>query len=208
MRRAAWLLVALSAVPAVLQGQKCTGEAPWSSGKMKAGGELGLNGGTAILGTLGFGKDRGMFAGLRGGVVTNGGTAGLVGAGLGWELKEPLGGKLELCPIVNADFEFGDGFKVISGRGGVALGYPVAMTSEDFALTIIGAAQIGVSRFTFSDCTVCGSFTDGYGLLDAGAAFVFNNRISLSGVLRIPVASPGSDVGVIVRANVAVGKGS
>jgi hypothetical protein len=206
MHRTALLLAALSSVPAVLQAQRCIGQAPWSSGKLKVGGELHFNGGTAILGTLGFGKDRGMFAGIGGGIVTNGGTAGVVQGGIGWELKEPVAGKLELCPIGGLTVEFGEGATFVTGTGGVSLGYPVAMTAANVGLTIIGAGQIGVTRGSFSDCSICDNFTDGFGLLDGGVGFVFNNRISLSGLLRIPVASPGSDVGFIIRANVAVGK--
>jgi hypothetical protein len=198
MRRAALLLIALGAFPAAMQAQMCVGQAPWSAGKMKAGGELEFDGGTIIAGELGFGKDRGMFFGVGGGIATDGGTDGLVQGGLGWELSKPIADKLELCPVVNARVIFGDGATAITPMGGVSVGYPVTMHSSNVGLILTGAFQVGFTH-------VSGA-TDGFGLLDAGVGFIFNNRISLVPQIRIPIASAGSDVGLLIRANVAVGK--
>ena len=73
MRRAALCFVALLTVPVALEAQMCVGQAPWSSGNLKAGGSIEFDGGTALAGHLATGKDGGMFFNGGAGVITDGG---------------------------------------------------------------------------------------------------------------------------------------
>src|SRR5215831_7570406 len=106
MRRAALFLLALVAVPAALQAQKCVGEAPWSSGSLKAGGSIQFGGGsTDIAGGVSTGKDHGFFGGAALGVVTDD-SQWFVQGGVGKELSKPLGDKVTICPIGNLTYFF------------------------------------------------------------------------------------------------------
>jgi hypothetical protein len=208
MRRAALLLVVLSAVPAVMQAQLCTGQAPWSSGSIKAGGRVEFGDGfTDILGDLSFGKDHGLFLGVGAGISNGGGeTAFLVEGGIGKELSKPVSGKLELCPVANVLIQFPkDDFSFQEFSGGVSGGYPVQMSSSSMALILTGAAQLAVDHESISGsvCSVDCSNTDILGIFDAGVGLVFNNRISLVPVLRIPTRG---GISLRIGANVAVGK--
>ena len=211
MRRAVVLLVAIALFPAAMQAQVCGGQAPWSAGKMKVGGALEFGDGvTDITGAVGFGKDKGMFFNAHGGVVTGHGDTGfLVGGGLGWELKKPLTDKLELCPVVNAEASFGY-FDTNEQRvlGGASVGYPLNMQGN-VGVTLTGAFQLGFAHFS-TDIGACGtpgfdcSGSDFVGLLDAGAGIIFNNRITLLPLLRIPINE--GDVRFFIGVSIATGK--
>lgn len=200
------VLFAALTVPAAVQAQLCVGQAPWSSGKLKAGGSLEFDGGTTILGGLGTGKDGGFFFGAGAGVISYGGGAGsqvVLTGNVGKELSKKLADKISICPVVNAayglkknDFSF---FNVVGGLSG---GYPLASSSKNMNIVLTGAAQFG---FDHGSVSGAGGSTDFVGVLDAGAGFIFNNRISLVPTLRIYVGN-GSDVAFAARANVALGK--
>jgi hypothetical protein len=212
MRSAALLLVVLSAVPAAMQAQVCVGQAPWSSGSMKVGGALEFGDGTTfITGTVGIGKDKGMFGSAEAGVATGHGDTGfLVGAGLGLELKRPVTDKLQLCPVgkVRASFGYFDTSEQLLVAG-IAAGYPLN-TQGNVGVTLTGALQLGFDHFSI-DADVCDiqgvdcSSTDFVGELDAGAGIIFNNRISVVPALVIPINS-GGDVRFRIGMNVAIGK--
>jgi hypothetical protein len=179
---------------------------------MKVGGALEFGDGvTDITGAIGLGKDKGMFGHAEAGVVTGHSETGLlVGGGLGWELQKPVTDKLELCPVANALFSFGY-FDTNEQRvlGGVAVGYPLNVEGN-VGITLTGAFQLGFAHFS-TDIGACGSLgvdcsgTDFVGELDAGAGFIFDNRISLVPALVIPINS-GSDLRFRVGVSVAVGK--
>lgn len=212
MRRAALLLVVLSAVPAVMQAQVCAGQAPWTSGSMKVGGSLEFGDGvTDILGGVGFGKDRGMFVHLEGGVVTGHGETGVqVGGGVGWELKQPITDKLELCPVANVNLQFGY-FDTNSQDilGGVTLGYPLSMSGGNVGVTLTSGLQLGFEHASVDD-SACGtpgvdcSSSDFVGKLHAGAGIIFNNRVTLLPALIIPINN--GDIRFFIGLNFAVGK--
>lgn len=207
MRRAALFFVALSAVPAVARAQLCTGQAPWSAGSLKVGGlaEFG-SGFTDLLGGLSWGKDRGFFIGAGAGIRNGGGeTAALLAGGVGTELSKPVSGKLELCPVANVTIQLRK--NDVSSQefsGGVSGGYPLSINSKHVTLSLTGAAQLGVDHVSISNCTTADcSSTDILAIFDAGVGMVFNERISLVPVLRIPTKG---DVSLRITANVAVGK--
>lgn len=212
MRGVALLVVALCAIPVGLQAQVCVGQAPWSSGAMKLGGTLEFGDGvTEITGGVGFGKDKGMFAHAEAGVVTGHGDTGfLIGGGLGWEMQKPLTDKVEFCPVVNLSASF-DYFDTNDQRilAGISAGYPLNVQGN-VGVTLLGAFLLGFEHFSV-DAGVCGqpgfdcSSTDFIGELDAGAGFVFNNRISLVPVLVIPI-NTGSDLRFRIGVSVATGK--
>jgi hypothetical protein len=208
MRKLALLLAALCGLPAAAEAQRCAGQAPWSSGAMKVGGSLEFgNGVTDILGGIGFGKDKGMFVHAEGGVVTGHGDTGFeVGGGLGWEMKKPITDKVELCPIVNAHASFGY-FDTSEQTilGGATAGYPLNMQGN-VGVTLTGGLQLGFDHFSISDCpsTVDCSSSDFVGQLDAGAGFIFNNRITLLPLLVIPINN--GDLRFFIGVNVAIGR--
>jgi len=200
------VLLAALTVPAAVQAQACVGQAPWSSGKVKAGGSLEFDGGTTILGGLGTGKDGGLFFGADAGVISYGHGAGsqfVVGANVGKELSKKLADKIAICPVVNGSYGFKkDGFSFWNVLGGLSGGYPLSTNAKNLNIILTGAGQFGFSHGSVEDV---GGSTDFVGVIDAGAGFIFNNRISLVPVLRIYVGD-GSDVAFNVRVNVALGK--
>jgi len=209
MRRAAWLLVALSAVPAAMQAQLCTGQAPWSAGSLKVGGRAEFGSGrTDLLGGIGWGKDKGIFlnanAGIRNG---HGETAGLLSGEVGKELKSA--GKVALCPVIDVDIQLPkDDVSAQEFSGGVTGGYPLSVNSKNMTLSLVGAARLAARHVSIgedscdSDIEDC-SNTDILAIFDAGVGLVFNNRISLVPVLRLPTKG---DVSLRITANVAIGK--
>ena len=174
---------------------------------MKLGGALEFGSGfTEILGTIAVGKEQGMFFHAEGGLATGSGESGFeVGGGLGWELKNKLADKIELCPVVNVHALFGYAHTNSQGVfGGLAAGYPLSM-SGNVGVTLTGAVLAGFDRSSV-DSDFCGthcSNTDFAMELDAGAGFVFNERISLVPMLRIPLT--GGDVRFRVAVNFAMG---
>ena len=211
MRRAALLLLALGVVPAVAYGQRCTGQAPWSAGSLKVGGAIEFGGGsTNILGGVGVGKDHGLFFGAGAGISNGDGeTAVILDAGIGTELSKPVSGKLELCPVGNVRIQLPkNGFSGQVFSAGVAGGYPMTISSSSTTLTLVGGAQLAVDHFSLDSnvCNISGvdcSSTDIIGIFDAGVGLVFNNRISLVPVLRIPTEG---DIALRITASIAVGK--
>lgn len=211
MRRAATFLLALVAVPAALQAQKCIGQAPWSSGSLKVGGSIQFGGGsTDIAGGISTGKDQNFFFAGGLGVVTDGGQV-FVQGGAGKELKKPLADKITICPIANLAYFFKkDGFTEWSLSGGLSGGYPVAMNSKNVDLILTGSGQLGYLHESFDDtsgfCNVTGvdcSNSDVIGIFGFGAGFIFNNRISLVPQLVLPTKG---DISLLIIANVAIGK--
>lgn len=204
MRKVAFLLFAVGAVPAAVQAQACIGQAPWSSGNLKVGGSLEVDGGTTLIGGIGAGKDQGFFFGAGAGIVSYGGGAGsqvVLTGGIGKELTSKLADKISICPVANLtwglkknDYSFQT---VVAGLSG---GYPLSTNAKNMNIILTGAGQLG---FSHGSVEGFGS-TDFVGVIDAGAGFIFNNRISLVPVLRIYVGD-GSDVAFNVRANVAIG---
>ena len=211
MRRAAMLLVALSAVPLVARAQLCTGNAPWSAGSLKVGGLAEFASGvTDLLGTVGAGKDHGFFVGAGAGISNGGGeTAVLLSGGVGKELEKQLGGKVTICPVANLTIQLPkDHFSAQLISGGLSGGYPLTTSSKNMTLALTGAAQLAVDHFSISS-DVCDSNlvdcsnTDILAIFDAGVGLVFNDRVSLVPVLRIPTKG---DLSLRISANVAVGK--
>jgi hypothetical protein len=204
------MLFAAITVPVSVQAQVCAGQAPWSSGKMKAGGSLEFgNGVTDILGGVSTGKDQGLVIAGRGGFVTGHGDTGFeLGGTVGKEMTRKIGDKIAICPVINADIVF-NYFDVNTQQitGGLVGAYPFE-TSGDVGVSLVAGAYAGFAHSSISNdaCTIvdCSS-TDFVLHLDAGAGIVFNKRISLVPLLRIPI-EPGGDVRFFVGANVALGK--
>jgi hypothetical protein len=211
MRKLALLVVfAAMAVPPAVHAQACAGQAPWSSGRMKAGGSLEFgNGVTDILGGVAIGKDQGLAVAGRGGFVTGHGDSGfLLGGTVGKEMTNKIADKIPFCPVINADLQFNYfDTSVQQITGGVVAAYPFE-TGGNVGVSIVGGAYAGFAHSSISNdaCTVVDcSRTDFVLHLDAGAGIVFNNRISLVPLLRLPI-EPGGDVRFFVGANVALGK--
>jgi len=210
MRRAAWLLMTLSAVPAAMQAQLCTGQAPWSVGSLKVGGRAEFGSGfTDLLGGIGWGKDKGIFLNANAGISNGGGeTAVLLSGEVGKELTKGSS-KLALCPVLNVDIELPKhDFSEQVFAGGISGGYPLSVNSKNMTLSLTGAAQLAVDHASISGDTcealaVDCSNTDILAIFDAGVGLVFNNRISLVPVLRLPTKG---DVSLRITANVAIGK--
>ena len=211
MRKLGLLMVlALTTIPAAVEAQLCAGQAPWSSGRMKVGGSLEFGDGvTDILGGVAVGKDQGWILAGRGGFVTGHGDTGFeLGGTVGKEMSSKIGDKIAFCPVVNLDLTFGY-FDVSTQviTGGLVGAYPFE-TGGDVGVSIVGGAYAGFAHSSISNdaCTIidCSS-TDFVLHLDAGAGIVFNKRISLVPLLRIPL-EPGGDVRFFIGANVALGK--
>ncbi len=204
MKRAALLLLVLGAVPAVVQAQVCRGQAPWSSGSIKAGGYVEFGEGyTDFAGSLGFGKDRGLFFGAGAGVTSYSGPGGsqvFVEGHIAKEMSEPITDKLELCPIASVAILLPkDEVSGQSALAGVSLGYPLNVSAENLRIVLTGGGQLGFSRVSVAGF----SETDFVGVFDFGAGFIFNNRISLVPTLRIPTEG---DLAFRIAANVALGR--
>ena len=211
MRRLALALsFAAITVPVAVQAQVCSGQAPWSSGRMKVGGSLEFGDGvTDILGGVAVGKDQGLVLAGRGGFVTGHGDTGFeLGGTVGKELTTKIANKIPICPVINVDLVFGY-FDVSTQQitGGLVGAYPFE-TSGDVGISLVGGAYAGFAHSSVSNdaCTVidCSS-TDFVLHLDAGVGLVFNKRISLVPLLRLPI-EPGGDVRFFIGANVALGK--
>jgi hypothetical protein len=199
----------LSAVPAAMQAQLCTGQAPWSVGSLKVGGRAEFGSGfTDLLGGIGWGKDKGIFINANGGIRNGGGaTGGLLSGEVGKELK--TSGKVALCPVVDVDIQLPkDHVSAQRFSGGVTGGYPLSINSKNMTLSLSGAARLAAdhrsasSEVCDSDIEDCTN-TDILAVFDAGVGLVFNNRISLVPVLRLPTKG---DVSLRITANVAIGK--
>ncbi len=207
MRRAAAFLLALVAVPAALQAQRCVGQAPWRSGSLKVGGSLEF-GSVAVAGGVGLGKDKGLFGSAGAGVWSSHGFSQFfIEGGLGKELSKPITDKLELCPIANVSYFFPkDQLSEFNLSGGVSLGYPIEMSAKSVSLALIGSGQLGLQHAKSTVCvgTACGSAsnTDVVGIFGFGAGFIFNNRISLVPQLVLPTQG---GISLLIIANVAVG---
>lgn len=214
MRRAAWLLMALSAVPAVMQAQLCVGQAKWSAGSLKVGGRAEFGSGfTDLLGGIGWGKDGGVFLNANAGISNGGGeTAVLLSGEVGKELTKAGGGKVALCPIANVDIELPKhDFSSQLFAAGLSGGYPLSVNSKSMTLSLTGAAQLALdhSSITGTSCDAIENLggdctnSDILAIFDAGVGLVFNERISLVPVLRVPTKG---NVSLRITANVAVGK--
>ncbi|HLB53774.1 MAG TPA: hypothetical protein VJK71_01535 [Gemmatimonadales bacterium] len=203
MRRVVLLLVAISAVPAAIHAQACIGQASWSAGSIKAGGSLEVDGGTTVLGGLGLGKDEGFFFGAGAGFWSFADeTQFLVTGGVGKELSTKLADKVAICPVANLTWGLPkNDFSFQTLTGGLSGGYPLSSSSENLGIVLTGAFQLGFHRSSF----LGDSHTDFIGIIDAGAGFILNQRISLSPLVRIYFGD-GSDVAFVARANVALGK--
>jgi hypothetical protein len=205
MRKLALLFLAVTGAPAAVEAQACIGQAPWSSGRMKVGGSLEIDGGTTLLGGIGLGKDQGFFVGAGAGIVDYAGPGNshlALAGGVGKELSQKLADQISLCPVANLTWVLPkDEVSQQTVVAGLSGGYPLASGSKNLAIILTGAGQLG---FTHTKVVTAGS-TDFVGVIDAGAGFIFNNRISLVPVVRIYFGN-GSDVAFAVRVNVPVGK--
>ena len=203
MRRAAFVLATLSAVPAAIHAQACIGQAAWSAGKMKVGGSLEVDGGTTVLGGLGIGKDQGFFFGAGAGFNSVAGESQvLLTGGLGKELNKKLADKVAICPVGNVILGLPkDGFSFQRITAGLSGGYPLSSSSGSLGIILTGALQLGFHHGSFEGTGT----TDFVGVIDAGAGFILNERISLVPLLRIYFGD-GSDVAFAARANIALGK--
>ena len=200
MRSAAWLLVALSVVPAAAEAQQCLGQAPWSS--IKLGGSLEIGDGyTEVIGAIGAGKTGGFFFGAGLGVGDD--SQVLLAGGVGKELSSKAGGKASLCPVGNVLFGLEkDDYSFYTISGGLGVGYPLASSSENMGFILTGTGQLGINHF---NVTGFGGDTDLIGIIDAGIGLIFNNRVSVVPQLRLYIGSE-TDVALLVKANVSVGK--
>lgn len=200
MRRAALLLVALGAVPAVVRAQECLGQASWNG--VKVGGALEIGDGyTDVLGTIGAGKNGGFFFGAGAGIGE--GSQVILTGGVGKELSKKLGGKASLCPVANVALGLvKDDYSYQTLSAGLGTGYPLSSNSENMDIVLTGTFQLGINH---SSVTGFGGDTDVLGILDGGVGLIFNERISLVPQIRLYVGSE-SDVALIVRANVSIGK--
>lgn len=179
---------------------------------MKLGGALQFGDGyTDVNGGIGFGKERGLFFGVGAGISSprHGDSNLEVLAHVGKELSEPVGGKFELCPIVNLLLGFPSESKYQHLLAGIAGGYPVTMSSENMGLILTGLFQLGFSHFSVSDCDLeaC-SGTDFVGVLGGGVGLIFNNRISLNPAILIGFGGGNSDVAFRAAVSIALGKKS
>ena len=206
MRRVMLVVIGLAAIPAAIQAQVCTGQAPWSSGPVKLGGGLEIGDGyTDFFGGVGFGRDGGLFAGAGLGLTDYaGGSQIFLSGGLGKELD--LSGPVELCPVAAVTLGLPDNdYTYQTVVGGLAAGYPVPNNSENVDVVVTGSLQLGFLR---QNEPPFGSDTDFLGILDGGVGVIFTNRISLLPRVRVYFGGGSSDAALLIGANVAVRSGS
>ncbi|NOT09539.1 MAG: hypothetical protein HOP28_15215 [Gemmatimonadales bacterium] len=208
--RSAVALLALSIVPAAAHGQACLGQTPYASGAVKvlAGVEIGGNDQTVLGGGAGIGKPKSWFAGLNAGIATgNGESAFGVGGMGGLELKKPVTGKLELCPMAGIFHQFGD-FSYNNFIAAVGASYPIGSESAKTKLMLVGGYQGIYQRYNLPafDGFDGATAEEWYGNLDLGLGMIFNNRFSLVPQVRIPIRyGGGRDISFLVRGSVNVG---
>jgi hypothetical protein len=168
---------------------------------MKVGGGVEFDGGTTFGGGVGFGKDEGFFLGAGAGIVDlPGGSVVYVNGGVGKELGQKLADKISICPVANLVWQLPkNDISSQTVTAGLMGGYPLASSSSNLNIVLTGGGQLGFVH------TNHGVGTDFIGVIDAGAGFIFNERISLVPTLRIYFGH-GSDVAFAARANVAIGK--
>lgn len=198
------VVIALSSVPAIAQGQTCLGQTQYVQGAIKAsaGLEVGGNEETAFWGGAGIGQPQSWFAGAAAGVVSGGGNSSF-GLGVlgGLELKRPIAGKLELCPLAGIRKQFGD-FGFTDFIAAVSAAYPLGNESAKTRLMLVGGYQGIYERYSAAGFTA----EEWYGNLDLGVGMIFNSRISLVPQIRIPIRyGGGRDISFIARGSVNLG---
>jgi hypothetical protein len=189
-----------------MEAQRCTGQAPWSAGKFKVGGSLGVNGGTTIAGGVSTGSDQGFFFGGGAGIHTEGDFV-FIQANAGKELSTMLADKIVLCPILGAhyDLEKHD-VSFFNLSGGLSGGYPVELSGSSFELILTGSGQLGYSKTISDFCDLAGADCSSLiGIFGFGAGFILNQRISLVPQIVIPTEG---DIALLVIANIALGGGN
>jgi hypothetical protein len=202
--RSAIVLLALGSIPAVARGQTCMGQTSYASGSIKAaaGVEFGGNHETGFWGGAGIGRPRSWFAGGSAGIISGTGQSsfGLAGMG-GLELKKPLVGKLEVCPMAGIHHQFGDmGFTDFIAAASAA--YPLGSPSANTRLMLVGGYQGIYERYSIT----VGNAEEWYGNLDLGVGLLFDRRFSVVPQVRIPIRyGGGRDVSFIVRGSVNLG---
>jgi hypothetical protein len=198
MRRVLVLLV-LSSVPAVANGQTCLGNTAYTPGAIKAAAGLEIGEATGIWGGAGIGRARGWFAGASAGFLSADDETLLgIGVGGGLELKKPLADRLELCPMAGIRKYFGD-FGFTDFIAAVAASYGLGSESAGTRWMLVGGYEGIYQRYG-------DGFHEWYGNLDLGIGAIFNQRISVVPQIRIPVRfSGGKDISFMVRASLNLG---
>ena len=184
-------LAALLAAPAVARGQTCSGNTPFTSGIMRAGGAVAIaDGSTALGGEFAGGEPLGLFgtayfaqtsySGHSGRAAVNGGT-------LGYSVD--LGKSAQICPVISilhADYPsvITAGAPVVQpSMNGIGIGAVFGMTTAatptiDF-MPFVGADFINST--TSARVSGAGSADQGenYGRLSAGFAIVYDKTYTI-----------------------------
>ena len=210
---AAWALAA-SLVPVVAQSQACLG---LPSNPTRVAGAVSLaDSSRAYSASLGGATPGGVFGDVGLGRVTydyaTGGT--VFGFAEGGARISPPGWRLHVCPIVGASY--GVGPKGFSGTGtdvsisaasaGLAFGLPLGgtrgITLVPNAIVSAQVAQTKVSGAGLQPASATGKS----GLVDAGVAFLFGERLSLAPAVQIPFASDDNTRTVSLTVAIALGR--
>ena len=199
---AATLAGATVALPAALQAQACLGNASFTAGKVRVGGDVTFGDDVTTIGpNLAFGGRQGPFAGVSLDVIDvdrlddNGLRVGVNG---GWQI--PLGegtrrnpSRAQLCPVAALGFMSGPDIGPIDVSGtdlsaGFAVGAPFTLSPE-VELVPFGGLSVLWARTTVEDR----SESDTGGRLDLGAGFVFSRRFTARVGVAVPLGFDGAD---------------
>ena len=150
------------------------------------------------------------------GILTGNGETGFLILGLlGKELRHPIAGKLELCPVAGLGLQSGPSDSERTVSAGISVGYPVTPSSGAVRLIVTDGARGAYQRFGFHGADVATSrradlsgggdaLHEWYGLFDSGIGIVVRDRLSVVPQLRIPVGSDMREAFLLICASVSL----
>lgn len=185
----------LAALPA--NAQLCAGAAPFTTGRMQAGGQIISNDDYSSYGVgLNFGKSRGLYGGPQ--LANNNydflDESGLwIGAAGGYQLRPAKQG-FQICPV--ARFGLGLGPNDIGGSGtdmsmrefaaGAIIGM-VAYRETNFQIIPTGGLSMVNQKVTMSNGGNSADESDTFFALDLGAGFVLSSVWTIKPMISIPM---------------------
>jgi hypothetical protein len=202
-RKSTFLIVTalVAGVAATADAQLCTGNAPFSAGRMRIGvGAEFPEGAKAYGGGLTWGHNSGLYlGGTVSRIDVNSSTESAMDyqANAGYEMSFDAAPKLRFCPTGHFGMSRGpdigntENSSTHYGLGGAVGG--VLSASENMAII----PSLGLSWVNYSDKTTVGTtsttVTDSWMEATLGAGFVFNRAVTFSPMVRIPLNQDGAE---------------
>jgi hypothetical protein len=204
------IAITMLATPLTANAQTCLGLASFSAGRVQlaASGDFG-NDGKTFAASLAVGSATGPFAGVSVGTTSydeideNSTT---LAAQFGWQAPLGTENRIELCPVVGAQYGFGpdqlgSDFSSWGVLFGLQLGISAGSSPDLRIVPTVGAA------LAYSKLDVEGFLNfeedETFGIITFGLGLVLNSRVSILPAVRIPAGLEGVDpnFGVMLGVN-------